>query len=204
MVGVEGWIEEQDMDSSEEVEDESLWLPSTIPPSNRDLLCTNNIAHIEAELRKGQCRDSLDKLRRQLHTKSHFVKHRNLDLRGQQANTRANSFLAQLNSKINAAAEKYRVARSALLELVGTSELDWEFQSLEAKDIVAPVDTVSGVRSTTGIRGRTRSERDALHGLGQGYQTTSWIWCASGVHDCEGDAGLNDGECINTCIDSLF
>ncbi|KAG1789262.1 uncharacterized protein HD556DRAFT_1433768 [Suillus plorans] len=188
MVGVEGWIEEQDMNSSEEVEDESLWLPSTLPPSDRDLLCTNNIAHIEAELRKGQCRDSLDKLCRQLHTKSHFVKHCNLDLRRQQANTRANSSLTRLNSKINAAAEKYRVARSASLELVGISKLDREFQSLEAKDIVAPVDTVSGVRSTTGMRGR----RDTSCGLGQGYQTTSWIWSVSGVRDHESDAGLND------------
>ncbi|KAG1907619.1 uncharacterized protein F5891DRAFT_1124520 [Suillus fuscotomentosus] len=188
MVGIEGWIEDQDMNSSEEVEDESLWLPSTLPPSNRDLLCTNNIAHIEAELHKGQCRDSLDKLRRQLHTKSHFVKHRNLDLRGQQANTRTNSSLARLNTKINAAAEKYRVAWSALLELVGISELDREFQSLEAKDIMAPVDTVSGVRSTTGMRGR----RDASRGLGQGYQMTSWIWSISGILDHESDAGLND------------
>ncbi|KAG2145301.1 uncharacterized protein EDB93DRAFT_1241161 [Suillus bovinus] len=188
MVGIKGWIEEQDMNSSEEVEDESLWLPLTLPPSDRDLLCTNNIAHIEAELRKGQCCDSLDKLHRQLHTKSHFVKHRNLNLRGQQANTCANSSLARLNSKINAATEKYCLAWSALLKLVGISELDREFQSLEAKDIVAPVDTVSGVRSTTGMRGR----RDTLRGLGQGYQTTLWIWSVLGVRDHESDAGLND------------
>ncbi|KAG1763903.1 hypothetical protein EV702DRAFT_1182676 [Suillus placidus] len=170
MVGVEGWIEEQDMNSSEEVEDESLWLPSTLPPSHRDLLCTNNIAHIEAELRKGQCHHSLDKLHRQLHTKSHFVKHRNLDLRRQQANTRANSFLARLNSKINAATEKYCVARSALLELVGISELDREFQSL-------------GVRCEEYYR---NAQKD------KGYQTTLWIWSASGVRNHESDPGLND------------
>lgn len=66
---------------------------------------------------------------------------------------------------------------------------------------MAPVDTVSGVRSTTGMRGRTRSEQDASRGLGQGYQMTSWIWLASGVRDDEVDGGLNDGECIHCCID---
>lgn len=203
MAGIERWIEEHDGDSSDDVEDECLWLPSTLPESVREVICRNDIARIEAELHKGQCRDALDKLRRQLHTKSHFVKHRNLDLRGQRANTRAASFLTRFDNKINAAAAKYRVAWSALLELVGICELEREreFQCLEAKDIVAPVDTVSGVRSTTGMRGRTRSERDASRGLGQGYQTTSWIWLASGVWDDEVDGGLNDGECIHCCID---
>ncbi|KAG1907608.1 uncharacterized protein F5891DRAFT_1124516 [Suillus fuscotomentosus] len=194
MAGIEKWIEEHDGDLSDDIEDEHLWLPSTLPESDREEICRNNIARIEAELRKGQCRDALDKLRKQLHTKSHFIKHRNLDLRGQQANTRATSFLARFDSKINAAAAKYRVAWSALLELVGISELEREkeFQCLEVKDIVAPVDTMSGVRSTTGMRGRTRSEQDTFRGLGQGYQTTSWIWLASGVRDDEVDGGLND------------
>ncbi|KAG2101391.1 uncharacterized protein F5147DRAFT_747022 [Suillus discolor] len=189
MVGIGSWIEQQDRDSSDDVEDESLWLPSTLPASDREAICTNDIAHIEAELRKGQCRDALDRLHRHLHTKSHFIKHRNLDLRGQRANTRATSFLARFDSKINAATVKYCVAWSALLELVGINELEREFQCLQAKDIVAPVDTVSGVRSTTGMRGKTRSERDASRGLGQGYQMTSWIWLTSGVQD---DMGLND------------
>ncbi|KAG1844233.1 hypothetical protein F4604DRAFT_1937641 [Suillus subluteus] len=97
-----------------------------------------------------------------------------------------------ISIKINAAAAKYRVTWSALLELVGISELGREFQCLEAKDIVAPIDTVLGVRSTTGIHGRTRSERDTSRGLGQGYQMTSWIWFASGIQDDETDAGLDD------------
>ncbi|KAG1891797.1 uncharacterized protein F5891DRAFT_1197424 [Suillus fuscotomentosus] len=153
MVGIENWIEEQDMNLSDDIEDELLWLPSTLPPSDREVICTNNVAHIEAELHKGQCCDSLDKLHRQLHTRSHFVKHHNLDLRGQKANTHASSFLARFNSKINAAAEKYRVTRSALLELVGISELDKEFQYLEARDIVAPVDMVSGGKGIRRHRG---------------------------------------------------
>ncbi|KAG1901791.1 uncharacterized protein F5891DRAFT_1187266 [Suillus fuscotomentosus] len=194
MAGIEKWIEEHDGDLSDDIEDEHLWLPSTLPESDREEICRNDIARIEAKLRKGQCRDALDKLRKQLHTKSHFVKHRNLDLRGQQANTHVTSFLARFDSKINAAAAKYCVAWSALLELVGISELEREkeFQCLEAKDIVAPIDTMLGVRSTTGMRGRTRSERDTFRGFGQGYQTTLWIWLASGVWDDEVDGGLND------------
>ncbi|KAG2101825.1 uncharacterized protein F5147DRAFT_746912 [Suillus discolor] len=189
MVGIGSWITQQDRDSSDDIEDESLWLPSTLPASDREAICTNDIAHIEAELRKGQCCDALDRLRRHLHTKSHFIKHRNLDLCGQRANTHATSFLARFDSKINAATVKYRVAWSALLELVGINELEREFQCLQAKDIVAPVDTVSGARSTTGMRGKKRSERDASRGLGQGYQMTSWIWLTLGVQD---DMGLND------------
>ncbi|KAG1843290.1 hypothetical protein DFJ58DRAFT_844399 [Suillus subalutaceus] len=60
---------------------------------------------------------------------------------------------------------------------------------------------VSGASSTTGMRGRTRSKRDASHGLGQGYQMTSWIWFASGVQDDETDAGSE--RCL-ACADNWW
>lgn len=163
--------------STMEPEDTPLILPSTLQPIKRKV-CTFAVDAIEEKFRESQCRDALCRLRTCLHTKTHFEKYRNANVRGQRSNTRAHALVGRLSNKINSAADKYRLAREALLSLRGCGPWEDELRVLRAQDIVAA------------------SHVDEPMGLGEGRRTTSWIWKTTG--------SIGDNECINdgtcTCV----
>ena len=99
-------------------EDECLYLPSQINVESLEA-CEPGLADIKNCLREGQMRDSLDKLRIQLHIKSRLVNFKVRNVRHQGANTRANKKLQDNEAKIVSFAEKYRAAWSAKLALAG-------------------------------------------------------------------------------------
>lgn len=110
--------------ASEKVEDVVVWLPSRIPASQRSSVWIKDLPATEAKLRTAQCTDALDSLRRILRIKSRMIQFKNKNLRGQRSGTRSRAVIDRVHERARAAAEKYRCARAAKLELVGPG--DWE------------------------------------------------------------------------------
>lgn len=175
-------------DPETDVENMMLWVPSELSPSERSSICTNNIAIIEEKLREAQCRDALAKLRNYLHTRSHFIKNRNTNIRGQRANTRAHSLINTISSKINRTAEKYRTAYAALFRLRGAGSWQKVLRELRSKDICGPTGNIDGAGDT---HVRRKRGQEQVSCLGEGYRTTSWIW-ACGTVDA-GEEGVTEG-----------
>ena len=202
MVDIEDVVARSSQDPETEAEDIRLWMPSRLRPSERSSVCTNSIATIEERLREAQCRDALSKLRNYLHTRAHFIKHRNTNICGQRANTCAKTLIDSLSSKIDRVAAKYRTARAALLVLRGAGDWAQELRPLQSKDICGPTSSTSGdiddASDVIGSNGRERSkkQREALErGLGEGYRTMSWIWACGTV--ASGEEGITDGNLIS-------
>ncbi|KAG1902395.1 uncharacterized protein F5891DRAFT_1127683 [Suillus fuscotomentosus] len=181
MLGINEWVEQHSVDQSPHPEDVELWLPSALNAQSRSSMCRYDIEIIESELRKGQCRDALDKMRNLLRTKTHFVKRRNLDIRGQRANTRACALIDCID-------DKYTKSRKALLTLIGEGDWVTELQLLLPRHIVGPHDPLEEEPSSRTIR----REQDMQNGLGEGFHVTLWIWTTRGVLGDNSDALLND------------
>ena len=107
MIDVKEVIARASQDAESEAEDIFSFMPSRLSPAVRMSVCTNNVATIEDQLREAQCRDALVKLRNYLHTRAHFIKHRNSNIHGQRANTCVNTLIDSLSSKICRAVKKY-------------------------------------------------------------------------------------------------
>ena len=199
MINIEDVVSQRSQNPATEAEDIRLFLPSRLHPTVRTSSCTNNIAIIEEQLREAQCHDALAKLRTYLHTRAHFIKHRNTNIRGQRANTRAKTLVDALSSKVARVAEKYRAARAALLALRGAGSWERELQPLQSKDIRGPTAMTSGdiddANDNIGSNGHVRSKKqlEALRrGLGEGYRTMSWIWACGTI--ASGDEEITDGK----------
>ena len=199
MIDVEDVITRASQDTETEAEDILLFMPSGLNRGDRTSMCTNNIAAIKGQLREAQCRDALVKLRNYLHTRAHFIKHRNVNIRGQKANTRANTLIDTLSSKIRRAAEKYRAARSALRALRGAGPWKQELRVLQSTDICGPTASTSGdiddandIFGSDGCRKSKKQREASSRGLGEGYRTTSWIWACGTIES--GEAGITDGK----------
>ncbi|KAF8151299.1 hypothetical protein B0H34DRAFT_709445 [Crassisporium funariophilum] len=137
-----------------------LWLPSQI---KSQVAFDTRLGEIEWELRKAQADEALEGVRRNLQIRSYLFKFKDQNVRGQHANTRARNAIATVQARIDACAEEYRAAHTALLSL-GTllGRVGWQDQlrPLAAEDI------------------RQISGED---GVGQGSQHLSWIWKTRGV-----------------------
>ncbi len=104
-------------------EDSLLLLPSQL--DHEDLnLCQPGLAELEERLRDAQMRNSLDKLRIQLHIQARLINFKRRNVRHQRPNTRARKRLDVNDVKVHAFAEKYRAARLAKLRL--SSGGNWE------------------------------------------------------------------------------
>ena len=208
MVDIEDVIARSSQVPETEAEDICLWMPSGLCSSDRISVCTNNITTIEERLRESQCRDALSKLRNYLHTRAHFIKHRNTNIRGQRANTRAKTLIDSLSSKIDRVADKYQAAHAALLILRGTGDWAQELRPLQSKDICGPTASTSGnIDNTSDVGGsdgggRSKKQREPLRrGLGEGYRTMSWIWACGTVVSSE--EGITDGK-LTSIIGVMF
>ena len=111
-------------------ENEELLLPSGFKDAKeRDIFGVSNLAPIERSLREGQAHDALHDLRLAIQTFNYNYDFKRVNVRGQAANTRAQTFLGTLAKDKVGAADKYRHARDALLSL-GASADDKSLQPL--------------------------------------------------------------------------
>jgi hypothetical protein len=88
-----------------------------------------SLALTEYKLREGQAYDALEDLREKIKNFNANLDFKKANVFGQGANTRAQTFLSQLSADKISAAEKYRVARRALIAL-GLPESDAALQEL--------------------------------------------------------------------------
>jgi len=112
----------------------TLSLPSAFTPSMRTSLGLEKFATIEYDLREGQAHDALHAVREAIKTFNYNLAFKKVNIHGQSANTRAQTFLKSLAADKVSAGDKYRRARAALLKL-GLSESDSVFRPLENKDL---------------------------------------------------------------------
>ena len=110
-------------------EREQLFLPSYFDQHQRERLGLTSLAGIEYQLREGQAYDALEDVREKIKIFNANLDFKKANIYGQRANTRAQQFLSQLAADKVSGAEKYRVARRALIRL-GLSESDASFQEL--------------------------------------------------------------------------
>ncbi|KAJ3552075.1 hypothetical protein NM688_g4347 [Phlebia brevispora] len=150
--------------STEFIEEQPLFLPSGIDADALER-CEPGLADIENRLREGQLRDSLDKLRVQLHIKARMLKFKADNVRNQGANTQANKRLQDNQAKIKALADKYRAARKAKLALAGSGGWEYEWRDLKHGD----------------ERCMTEDDPTMDRAASEGRKAVSWIWIAAGT-----------------------
>ena len=110
-------------------EKEKLMLPSSFDQHLHEGLWLTLLAAIEYQLREGQAYDALEDVYEKIKIFNANLDFKKANVFGQWANTCAQQFLSQLAADKISGAEKYRVARRALICL-GLSESDASLQEL--------------------------------------------------------------------------
>jgi hypothetical protein len=110
-------------------ETKKVLLPSLFSAPNQYCLGLTSLVCVEYALQEGQAHDALHAVRLAIQTFNYNVRFKIDNVRGQNANMRANEFLSSLATDKVSAADKYRRARQALLSL-GLSEDDKTLQPL--------------------------------------------------------------------------
>lgn len=187
---------------SENSEDMELWLPSRLPTSHREQVCSASLPAYEEKLRTAQCYDALDTLRHVLRIKTRMVQFKNKNLRGQRAGTCSRAVIDRVHEQARVAADKYRVARKAKLALSGPGEWETPLRILEDGDVHSFQDP-NRLKPRQGRRGILEDdqiarqqtdqvpvndslppanfslfndERARQDGTGETRRTMSWIW----------------------------
>ncbi|KAJ7015908.1 hypothetical protein C8F04DRAFT_1284057 [Mycena alexandri] len=145
------------------------------------------------ELRVAQCNNSLVKLRARLHAKRHFIAFRNEHVTGQIQSTKARTLIGQIGERVEACAQKYRHARTALIELSGEAGTV-QFRELRPQDIQLDGDageTDTAARKKLAMINAGRGARAPRNAPGESRRVMSWIWTAPGALDDE-EARLHD------------
>jgi hypothetical protein len=192
--------ETEDMHRGKDVEHEPLWLPSALPENHLKHNCDKNLIAIESRLRRAQCEDTLDKIRSLQRGRLSFISFRNRNIRHQNPNTRAQDTLNRLEDKSNALAVKYRMARVALLKLVGPGDWENQLRELNHGDLTTPDGHEISIEDPDhpfGADGRELSKKKRANiekGLGQGKKVVSWIWTTAQSIVGGSDAVLHEGK----------
>ena len=175
------------------IHDTPLYLPSSL---SRIILSKSSkrLVSMEIELRIGQCRDALTRLRTKLSARARLLKYKYVNVRHQRPNTRSLGLLGSVNSKLTAASTKYRHAFAMLQALDQSEGSEWRSEFLELRE-----QDIRGLSEAElpNARSRERAEelrtRSLLNGGGipEGNRTVSWIWRGS-VKGGLGDRGGQD------------
>lgn len=159
-----------------EPEDELLLLPSSFPENIRQQRGLVLIAKQEFNLRLGSATDALRDVRNELRLSSAIIHFKREQLRGQTASTRAYARIAAVETRMQEAASRYRIARTALLALGLDPNLVRELKSDDIRRMASWV-------FEDGLR------------LGEGNRQLSWIWLVDGISDdVKSDAATSDGK----------
>lgn len=144
---------------------------------------------IEWRLRHAQAHDALNDLRRHLRLCSHLFQYKDRFVRGQRENTRARNVIALAQEKVDADAERYRCARSALVNLsrsLGKSGWESTLRVLEDDDI----------RLMSKGDPRDQPQRRPTDREREGMRMLSWIWRTTPIASVmdANDPQLQEGE----------
>ena len=138
-----------------------LWLPSQLEdPDKRASLCSPGVITSKKELRFGQLQDSLDNLRKARRVRRGLVLFHKVQIagEGQKTQTKARAAIQTLQDRIDKSVRRYRVARTALVQLDPGG--DWE-------KIYLPLNDADN-------RGPSKEPEEVV--ASDGAYTQSWIW----------------------------
>ncbi|KAJ7893230.1 hypothetical protein B0H13DRAFT_1625288 [Mycena leptocephala] len=172
-------------------EEIKLWMPSELEPGTRRQVCRRGVPEVEARLRRAQCGDSLQDLRRRLHAQTHLISWRNSNSVGQRAATRSATLIGRVGDRIARVAAKYRRARAALVELKGPDYVP-EFKVLEDTDLntLAAEESDAKSRKKLAHLGSTKRARNEPSDKNR-KKTMSWLWTVGGGPG-EDEVGLHE------------
>ena len=120
-----------------DIHEEMLCLPSDFNDSRRTELKINHLEEVEMRLREGQAQDALRDLRITVRNLNTLTFQKQTEIRGQEANTRANDVINKFRTKRRLLVAKYNAARNAMIALgcTDTNEDD-DFPPLTESDAV--------------------------------------------------------------------
>lgn len=156
-----------------------LFLPHAVAASIRTSPLAKSLVSMEAKLHFAQATDALAELRCSLCMRAHLTDYKHREVRGQRPNTRARALLDRAEVKIDLAAERYRYARQAYLQLVGPGEWEQMLKVLNKSDI-------RSMAEDEDEEGRKQS------GPCEGHRLVSWIWMTRGA-STDGDSEMHEG-----------
>ncbi|KAF9514082.1 hypothetical protein BS47DRAFT_1392825 [Hydnum rufescens UP504] len=119
-----------------------LTVPLSLTPSSQHLLT------VKAQLQHAQVSNALSELHQSLAVYSHLRMSKIQEATGQRALTQANNLLQKSKAHTDAIAEKYRVARAALMKLKGHGEWELCLQDLKNDDMRAMTEPGEHANST--------------------------------------------------------
>ncbi|PBK59521.1 hypothetical protein ARMSODRAFT_991128 [Armillaria solidipes] len=177
-------------------EDERLWFPSDLSSSVRKVSCLAGLPKKEELLREAQCWDALASIRSSLRAEAAVLDFRNRTARGQSTLTRVADIMEGWKGKRDAAVEKYRNARKALLSLRGPG--DWTEKLRELKD--ADMSSMYGavldgkeVRSEAVVSRRKKKQKIQADSTKDMPKDVSWIWLSEGsLANCDENSSIED------------
>ncbi|KIY60766.1 hypothetical protein CYLTODRAFT_427783 [Cylindrobasidium torrendii FP15055 ss-10] len=125
--------EERARQANVDAEKIKIYLPSDLTPAQRKDLDTAMKA--EAAFRRSQMQAALTTVRHRLHLKSHFIRFRHKNWRGQVKYTRSQRVLKELDESISNYRIRYEIGRRALVSLEDAASVNKEFRELTVDDI---------------------------------------------------------------------
>ncbi|KAG6849154.1 hypothetical protein H0H93_010910 [Arthromyces matolae] len=168
--------------SSTKAYDIQLWLPSNL--AAKGIIVPQELRMYEWRLRQGQAHDALEEIRRVLRLKSYLYKYKDRFAQGVKANTRSNVVIDKATVNMNRAAERYRVARNAMLTLANSLETPVTWRT-----------TLRDLRSED-----LRALSEGLVGDTEGRRSVSWIWLQNtDSAQTDEDPRFNDALRIEWC-----
>jgi hypothetical protein len=184
-----------------------LYLPSSIPETDRDTVCAPGIADIEDQLRYAQAIEALSGLRWHLRTQIIASKHHDKHGSSQRMYTRSRALRDQVESRIRTCQKQYNLARHAVFALRGPGNWERVLAILKPEDVrginerALTEEERSEHRHTEEIAGfSANSHSSQLPGtlptatfnpqlaLGEGRQTLSWIWYSVSDQELQEDS----------------
>ncbi|KAF9016773.1 hypothetical protein BDZ89DRAFT_1141218 [Hymenopellis radicata] len=174
------------------VEDTRLYMPSAfgaLDAEERLEICAAGLFDKEAALRRGQCADALEHLRRQLLSRRHFLNFRNGNVVGQNKTTRAAKLIERLGQSV-----KEISAEISILELLD-EDVDVPDLTEPDDDAVKDLGRLGGRGGrVTGTTKKSKNKGKGKHGApGETRSIMSWIWTAGGV-------SADDNEYVHECV----
>ncbi len=204
-----------DNNATQHPEDIPLYMPShPALRASRATICDPELCNTEQRLRDAQAQESLESLRRQLHTRTFANKYKIKHAVGQDANTRARQWLASIERRAMSSVKIYRHARAALLELRGPRPWENALKVLQDDDVRSLNERAlteqekierAALRRTMGMpeEGILGRAYESGPPIGEGRRTLSWIWLAEGAGQDSNDPAFR--ECTYQAADfALF
>ena len=182
-----------------------LMLPSSLSEDERATGCTSQLIDIEQQIREAQCRSSLDRLRTQLHMKSHLRIYKERNVRYQGPNTRTHGLLDRNDVKIGLQRDKYRAARQALICLPDGAEAAKRWHKLEDRDLRCMEERDMTLKEkekeARRLEKEKKTKKNQRHGgnavaPGEGRREISWLWMGTETGDETDTTGMHDGQSI--------